>query len=281
MNADYLSFDDVLKALQLKPDELKRMVSSGELRAFRDQNEMKFRSDDVDTMMKSRQTDPTIILPSEEIDTGEVAAGADLDFGEVPTDEPDVPVIDAAQTATEEIVFEETDFEIGDDAADDEALATQELDSDQVFEDDEEYETETGVQFEDEVAMGPAAPAAMPVYAMPSVVQAEEGVVPAWVLIVMILAVIVMLFGGWAIIDIVKIDSDKDVPCVLNPGDEDAVLPSIMVTDKEDYTLNLPDKKSDTIFKIGDACRGIFGIDKTVTGKDPFATLYDEDDIED
>ena len=37
------SFDDVLKELKIEEDDLKKMVSEGEIRAFRDQNTMKFK----------------------------------------------------------------------------------------------------------------------------------------------------------------------------------------------------------------------------------------------
>jgi hypothetical protein len=40
------------------------MVSEGELRAFRDENKMKFKREDVDNLKKGRITEPTIILPS-------------------------------------------------------------------------------------------------------------------------------------------------------------------------------------------------------------------------
>lgn len=62
--ADYFSFEDVMKELELGEDDLKRMVSEGELRAFRDQNKMKFKREDVDGLRKGRITEPTIILPS-------------------------------------------------------------------------------------------------------------------------------------------------------------------------------------------------------------------------
>lgn len=62
--ADYFSFEDVLKELELSEDDLKRMVSEGELRAFRDENKMKFKKEDVDNLKKGRITEPTIILPS-------------------------------------------------------------------------------------------------------------------------------------------------------------------------------------------------------------------------
>ncbi len=61
---DYFSFEDVMKELELSEEDLKRMVSEGELRAFRDENKMKFKKDDVENLKKGRITEPTIILPS-------------------------------------------------------------------------------------------------------------------------------------------------------------------------------------------------------------------------
>ena len=40
---DYFGFEDVMSELELGEEELKRMVSEGELRAFRDENKMKFK----------------------------------------------------------------------------------------------------------------------------------------------------------------------------------------------------------------------------------------------
>ena len=61
---DYFSCEDVMKELELGEEELKRMVSEGELRAFRDENKMKFKKEDVESLRKGRITEPTIILPS-------------------------------------------------------------------------------------------------------------------------------------------------------------------------------------------------------------------------
>jgi hypothetical protein len=61
---DYFSFEDVMAELELSEEDLKRMVSEGELRAFRDENKMKFKKEDVDNLKKGRITEPTIILPS-------------------------------------------------------------------------------------------------------------------------------------------------------------------------------------------------------------------------
>lgn len=62
--ADYFSFEDVMGELQIDEDELKRMVSEGELRAFRSENKMKFKAEDVENLRKGRVSEPTVILPS-------------------------------------------------------------------------------------------------------------------------------------------------------------------------------------------------------------------------
>lgn len=53
MSQDFYSFEKVLKELQLKEEELKRLVSEGEIRAFRDQDKMKFKKEDVDRFRRS------------------------------------------------------------------------------------------------------------------------------------------------------------------------------------------------------------------------------------
>jgi hypothetical protein len=62
MAEDYFTFEEVLSELQIDEDELKRLVSQGELRGFRDGASMKFRTEDVNKLKKGRETEPTIIL---------------------------------------------------------------------------------------------------------------------------------------------------------------------------------------------------------------------------
>jgi hypothetical protein len=61
---DYFAFEEVMHELQVDEDELKRMVSEGELRAFRSENKMKFKKEDVENLKKGRVSEPTVILPS-------------------------------------------------------------------------------------------------------------------------------------------------------------------------------------------------------------------------
>lgn len=59
MAEDFLSFDDVLKDLQVQEGELRSMVSQGKLRAFRDENTLKFRRADVEKLRSERANEPT------------------------------------------------------------------------------------------------------------------------------------------------------------------------------------------------------------------------------
>lgn len=123
--ADYFSFEDVLSELHLDEDELKRMVSEGELRAFREENKMKFRRDDVVGLKGgSRPSEPTVVFDgggdSEgtilDLDSGELpavpqeTAVPELDFGggEAPAEE--APSEEGETTGiTQEMVFEDSD----------------------------------------------------------------------------------------------------------------------------------------------------------------------------
>jgi hypothetical protein len=80
--ADYFSFEDVMRELELGEEELKRMVSEGELRAFRDENKMKFKKEDVESLKKGRITEPTIILPSTPSSETTDETVLDLDIGQ-------------------------------------------------------------------------------------------------------------------------------------------------------------------------------------------------------
>jgi hypothetical protein len=143
---NYKSFDDVLNELNMDEDELKRLVSEGQIRAFRDDDRMKFRSEDVQSLARARHSSPSEVG---EIDLGETQLGGEgleiieeetdetlLDLGSLSSDQdfedtgatsvPTVELSDIGEdqdaTLTEELVFDETDelggldFGEGDDA---------------------------------------------------------------------------------------------------------------------------------------------------------------------
>lgn len=66
--AEFLSFEEVLDELMIDEEELKRLISQGELRGFRDGMSMKFKRSDVMNLKQGRNTEPTIILTDSDHD---------------------------------------------------------------------------------------------------------------------------------------------------------------------------------------------------------------------
>ena len=70
---DFLSFEKALRELQLRSEELKRLVSEGEIRAYRDGDSMKFRAEDVASLTSQSEGDTNLsFADSLEDDTGMV-----------------------------------------------------------------------------------------------------------------------------------------------------------------------------------------------------------------
>lgn len=100
MADQFFSFDEALGELRLKEEELKRLVSEGEIRAFRDGDTMKLRRNDVESLRS------------------ELSGGDVVDLG----------------GSAEELVFED-DSDLSDEAG----MATEEIsDVDTIIEDDVE-----------------------------------------------------------------------------------------------------------------------------------------------
>src|SRR5580704_14801305 len=76
MAIEYMSFEDVLGELQIDEEELKKLVSQGELRGFRDGLSMKFKKDDVLNLKQGRETEPTVILIGDIMAPGAAKSGA-------------------------------------------------------------------------------------------------------------------------------------------------------------------------------------------------------------
>ncbi len=67
MAEDFYSFEKVLRELHLQEEELKKLVSEGEIRAFRDDDKMKFKKEDIERFKRSPGDLPTIEAPSGEL----------------------------------------------------------------------------------------------------------------------------------------------------------------------------------------------------------------------
>lgn len=67
MAEDFYSFEKVLRELHLQEEELKKLVSEGEIRAFRDDDKMKFKKEDIERFKAAGGDLPTIETPSGEL----------------------------------------------------------------------------------------------------------------------------------------------------------------------------------------------------------------------
>lgn len=72
-NEDFVSFENALRDLKLQSEQLKKMVSQGDIRAFRVGDSMQFRAEDVDALRsRSDGEEDLIFVDALEDDTGMV-----------------------------------------------------------------------------------------------------------------------------------------------------------------------------------------------------------------
>lgn len=98
---EFYSFDDVLAELKVNEDELNKMVSEGELRAFRDDEVINFKKEDIDNLKKGKITEPTVPLSSEEL------------LGPVESVDKEA-LVEETVSVTEEVPFADEDITITD-----------------------------------------------------------------------------------------------------------------------------------------------------------------------
>jgi hypothetical protein len=84
--AEYMAFEEVLDELMVDEEELKKLVSQGELRGFRDGMSMKFKKEDVLALKKGRDTEPTIILTDSDQELGITESSDELILDESTSD---------------------------------------------------------------------------------------------------------------------------------------------------------------------------------------------------
>ena len=70
LHEDFVSFDKALRELQLRSEELKKLVSEGEIRAFRDGESMKFKREDIESLSAQTGEEELVFADALEDDTG-------------------------------------------------------------------------------------------------------------------------------------------------------------------------------------------------------------------
>ena len=110
-SGEFFTFDEVINKLDIDETKLKRLVSEGEIRAFREGDEMKFRRSDVENL------DVAGAHSEEETGVIDLSAGAD-----------------SSETLTDDLIFDEgDDLDLSADAG----MATAEISSQDTLVDEE------------------------------------------------------------------------------------------------------------------------------------------------
>ncbi len=151
----FFSFEEALKELRLKEEELKRLVSEGEIRAFREGDTMRLRRTDVETLRS------------------ELTGGEVVDLGDVKEDlvfEDDVELTEDAGLATQEI-----------------GMATEEMEGvETVLEE---------IEVEEEIVDEPAERRSAPAVARVTVVEEPEQYEGVGLRVLVVVTSIVLLLG--------------------------------------------------------------------------------------
>ena len=127
MNEDYLSFEKVLRELQIEEEELKRLVSAGEIKAFRDADEMRFNREEVEKLKTDKGSGPDVI---------------ELLDSDAEGDEETAPTMDSSS----DVLAEELDF---DDDSSDVGMTTAQISDDDFLSED------LGAADDEELDLGP------------------------------------------------------------------------------------------------------------------------------
>lgn len=187
-SGEFYTFDEVLKNLHIDEQKLKRLVSEGEIRAFREGDEMKFKKSDIDTLDLEEGETREIDLSSGE-DASETLTD-DLIFDE--GDELDLSSDDAGM-ATAEISSQDTFVDEGGEPV---GMSTEPLDfSDEGFEEEEEEEVEAAP-----VGVAPSRrPATRPSARATRYEEPKSSGVDVFMAILLGVSLIVMVFAGFTV----------------------------------------------------------------------------------
>ena len=195
MNEDYLSFEKVLKELQIEEEELKRLVSAGEIKAFRDADTMKFKREEIERLKEGKQSDPDVIeILDEEEEEGESAPTLDSSSGEIAEelsfDEDEEIGMTTAEISDEDFLTEEMGE--GEEEGEEEALGELEIEEEELLGEAEEVPSSSRDQRLVKRSKVSARLAA----------EEDQDAEPQWALGIMILSSIALILGVLVAMDI-------------------------------------------------------------------------------
>jgi hypothetical protein len=99
---EYVSFEKALRDLRLRSEELRKLVSEGDIRAFRDGDSMKFRMEDVAALAARKKGEEELAFADAlEDDTGMVTEELSAEDTLLADDEPEVaPAVTTVRSTT-------------------------------------------------------------------------------------------------------------------------------------------------------------------------------------
>ncbi len=166
VSEDYISFERVMRELKIEENELKKLVSAGELRAIRDSEQTKFKKEDIEEYLATKdgsESDAIDLLEGEDLDMGSDSSGEELTeelvFDDLESDEVGMKT---EPLSGDDLFSEEEDLEaVSDEAAADDLLMS---DDEELLGEDEEEQTlstpvrksKIGAADEEEEVEGPA-----------------------------------------------------------------------------------------------------------------------------
>jgi excisionase family DNA binding protein len=115
---DFISFEKALRELRLQSEQLKKLVSEGDIRAYRDGASMKFKKEDVDALVAKASGEPVVFADALEDDAGMVTEELSDEDTLLAEDVPVEPVIEkkshtVQRTSRREQITSAADSEAG------------------------------------------------------------------------------------------------------------------------------------------------------------------------
>ena len=195
-SGEFYTFDEVLRQLNIDENRLKRLVSEGEIRAFREGDQMKFRRAEIDNMAgkSGRGATSDTSLTEISLDDDAPKKGAKETLTDDLLEEPDLTK--RAGMKTSEISSQDTFIDQGGDVG----MSTEPID----FTEDVAGEEAEEIAAAD-VAPGKKKPAkgGAPAARRPAAVAAEAHT-PGWVVFVLILGFLASICGAFVTSSISK-----------------------------------------------------------------------------
>jgi len=191
-SGEFYTFDEVLRQLNIDENRLKRLVSEGEIRAFREGDQMKFKRAEIDNLAGKSGRGGSSDTSLSEISLEDEPAGRKKGLGDDLLDEPDLTKKAGMKTA--EISSQDTFIDKGGDVG----MSTEPIDFTEEVAGEEAEEISGDVS-----AKGPRARTAPPPVRKVTTVTVEPKT-SGFIVLLLVLGTLVSLYGALVAISVAR-----------------------------------------------------------------------------